>query len=364
MKRRSGLLTAVVASVTLSAGCEEPRPRDIPPVPVTAAVAERRAVPRTLEATGSVEPVATVSVQSQVTGVLQRVNFSEGQDIRAGQVLFEIDPRPYRARLEGAQAALARDVAQLGTVRENARRLAELGPDYATRQQIEQAEANANALAATVQADSAAVAEARLELQYATIRSPIAGRAGSLLVRPGNLVRANEGDPLVVINQLSPILVRFSLPATHLGDIRRYRPETLVVRARPAGGEESVGSLAFVDNAVDTTTGAILLKARFANKDGALWPGQFVTVSLQMEVDDAALVVPSRAVIAGQQGAYVFVVRSDQTTEVRNVRVARAAGDVTVLDGGLEPGERVVTDGQLRLTAGAKVEVKEAAQGT
>jgi multidrug efflux system membrane fusion protein len=363
MKRRP-LLIAPLLTSALSAGCEKPRPNDPPPVPVTAAVAERRAVPRSLQATGSVEPVATVAVQSQVTGVLQRVNFSEGQDIRAGQVLFEIDPRPYRARLEGARAALARDVAQLGTVRENARRLAELGPDYATRQQIEQAEANANALAATVQADSAAVAEARLELQYATIRSPISGRAGSLLVRPGNLVRASEGDSLVVINQLSPILVRFSLPATHLPDIRRYRPETLVVRARPAGGDESDGTLAFVDNAVDSATGTILLKGRFANKDGALWPGQFVTVALQMEIDQSALVVPSKAVIEGQQGAYVFVVKSDRTTVVGNVRVARAAGDMTVLDGGVEPGERVVTDGQLRLTAGVKVEVKEAAQGT
>ena len=167
-----------------------------------------------------------------------------------------------------------------------------------------------------------------------------------------------------MINQLSPILVRFSLPATHLPDIRRYRPETLVVRARPAGGDESDGTLAFVDNAVDSATGTILLKGRFANKDGALWPGQFVTVALQMEIDQGALVVPSKAVIEGQQGAYVFVVKSDRTTEVRNVRVARAAGDLTVLDGGLEPGEQVVTDGQLRLTAGVKVEVKGAARGT
>ncbi|MGH7515906.1 MAG: efflux RND transporter periplasmic adaptor subunit [Gemmatimonadales bacterium] len=363
MKRRLLSIEVVVVSV-LAAGCEKPRPKDPPPVPVTAALAERRAVPRTLQATGTVEPVATVAVQSQVTGVLQRVHFSEGQAIRAGQMLFEIDPRAYRARLDGAQAALARDVAQLVTVRENARRLEELGPDYATRQQIEQAQANAAALAATVQADSAAVASARLELQYATIRSPISGRAGSQLVRPGNLVRANQAEPLVVINQLSPILVRFSLPATHLADIQRYWAEALTVRARPASGEESQGTLAFVDNAVDTATGTILLKGRFDNEDGALWPGQFVTVTLQLEVDDGALVVPSTAVIEGQQGAYVFIVKPDHTTEVRNVRVARAAGDVTVLDGGVEPGERVVTDGQLRLTAGAKVEVKEAAEGT
>jgi multidrug efflux system membrane fusion protein len=364
MKRRPRWIFPLAILPALAAGCEKPRPKDPPPVPVTAALAERRAVPRNLQATGTVEPVATVAVQSQVTGVLQRVLFAEGQDVRAGQVLFEIDPRTDRAALEGAQAALARDLVQLANARENARRLAELGPDYATRQQIEQAQANADALAATVRADSAAIEAARLQLQYATIRSPIAGRAGSLLVRPGNLVRANQGDPLVVINQLSPILVRFSLPATHLADIRRYQPETLSVRARPAGGEESEGTLAFLDNAVDTSTGTILLKGRFENKNGALWPGQFVTVTLQLEVDDAALVVPSTAVIEGQQGAYVFVVKSDRTTEVRNVRVARAAGDVTVLDGGVEPGERVVTDGQLRLTAGAKVEIKEAPQGT
>ena len=364
MKRRSCWILSLALISAPILGCEKPQPKDPPPVPVTAAVAERRSVPRTLEATGSVEPVATVAIQSQVTGVLQRVLFTEGQDVRAGQVLFEIDPRTYRAALEGAQAALARDLSQVATARENARRLAELGPDYATRQQIEQAQANADALAATVRADSAAVESARLELQYATIRSPISGRAGSLLVRPGNLVRANEGDPLVVINQLSPILVRFSLPATHLADIRRYRPETLHVRARPAGGQDSAGSLAFVDNAVDTATGTILLKGRFDNRNGALWPGQFVAVTLQLEVDDGALVVPSKAVIEGQQGAYVFVDKAYRTTEVRNVRVARAAGDVTVLDGGVEPGERVVTDGQLRLTQGAKVEIKEAAQGT
>ncbi len=363
MKRRPRPILLVLLS-GFAAGCEKPRPQDPPPIPVTAALAERRAVPRVLQATGTVEPLATVAVQSQVTGLLQRVRFSEGQHVDRGQVLFEIDPRPYRAALEGAQAELARDLAQLVTVRENARRLTELGPDYATRQQIEQADANASALAATVRADSAAVDAARLELQYATIRSPIAGRTGSLLVRAGNLVRANEGDPLVVVNQLSPILVRFSLPATHLAEVRASRPESLIVRARPAGGEESEGTLAFVDNAVDTGTGTILLKGRFDNGDGALWPGQFVTVSLQLSVDDGALVVPSTAVVEGQQGAYVFVVKQDRTTEVRNVRVARAAGDVTVLDGGVEPGEQVVTDGQLRLTAGAKVEVKGPALGT
>ena len=364
MRRRPRWIVPAVAFVSLAAACEKPRPKDPPPVPVTAAIAERRAIPRTLQATGTVEPVATVAIQSQVTGVIDRVHFSEGQEIRAGQLLFQIDPRSYRATLQGAQAALARDVAQLANAREIARRLEELGPDYATRQQIDQAQANAAALAATVQADSAAIEQARLDLQFATIRSPISGRAGSLLVRRGNLVRANEGDPLVVINQLSPILVRFALPATHLPEIRRYRPETLVVRARADGGEETEGRLAFVDNAVDTTTGTILLKGRFANADRTLWPGQFVTVILQLDVDDGALVVPSTAVVEGQQGAYVFVVRADRTTEVRNVRVARTAGNFTVLDGGVEPGEQVVTDGQLRLTAGAKVEVKEAPQGT
>lgn len=352
---------ALLAALSAAAACGKARPREAPPVPVSAATVERRAVPFTIEAPGTVEPLQTVAVQAQVEGVLQRVDFREGDEVRQGQVLFEIDPRPYRAALAQAEAVLARDQAQLANARADVKRFEALvEKEYVTPQQFEQAKTTAAALEATVAADRAAVETARLNLQYATIRAPISGRAGVLLVRPGNLVRANGGTPLVVINQIRPILVRFAVPAPHLPEIQRYRARgPLPVRARPAGGgPESEGTLAFVDNAVDSATGTILLKAQFPNQDAALWPGEFVSVSLQLYVEPDALVVPTAAVLNGQQGAYVYVVKPDQTTEVRDVRVARPAGDVTVLAGGVEPGERVVTEGQLRLTAGAKVQIK------
>jgi multidrug efflux system membrane fusion protein len=351
---------ATAAALAGLVACQKPARREPPPVPVLAAAAERRAVPLTIEANGTVEPIETVVIESQVGGVLQRVGFKEGDEVRQGQVLFQIDPAPYRAALEQAQGMLARDEAQLVAAREDARRFdALVQKEYVTTQQAEQARAAAGALAATVQGDSAAAQSARINLQNATIRSPIAGKAGSLLVRPGNLVRANSGTPLVTINRIHPILVRFAVPATQLDQIRRYRGKPLVVHAIPAGGTTtSTGTLSFIDNAVDSTTGTLLLKGRFDNQDGVLWPGQFVKVALELYVQPDALVVPSTAVVAGQQGSYVFVVKADRTTEIRTVRVARPAGDVTVLEGGLEPGEQVVTEGQLRLTAGAKVMIK------
>ncbi len=361
-RSRFASIIVLGAAAAFGLGCSKPRPRDVPAVPVTAAPAERRAVPFTIEAPGAVEPLQTVSVQSQIGGVLERVNFREGDEVHEGQVLFEIDPRPYRAALAQATAVLARDQAQLESARADAGRFQALAEkEYVTKQQYEQSRANADALAATVAADQAAVETARLNLQYATIRAPITGRAGSLLVRAGNLVRQNSGTPLVIINQIEPILVRFPVPASYLGQIRRFRGKELAMRARPArDGPVSQGTLSFVDNAVDTATGTILLKGRFPNKDGALWPGEFVNVALELYVDQNALVVPSSAVISGQQGPYVFVVKSDQTTEVRNVRVARAADDLTVLQDGVEPGEQVVTEGQLRLTTGARVQIQPA----
>ncbi|HEX5387860.1 MAG TPA: efflux RND transporter periplasmic adaptor subunit [Gemmatimonadales bacterium] len=331
-------------------------------MPISAARVVRRAVPVTLEAPGVAEPLQTVAVQSQVEGVLQRVNFHEGDEVRAGQVLFVIDPRPYRAALDQAQAVLARDQAQLDNARADAKRFAALvAKEYVTPQQYEQTKTTAAALEATVAADKAAVETARLNLQYATIRAPITGRAGGLLVRPGNLVRANGDTPLVIINQIHPILVRFSVPATALPEIRRFQNKSLAVHARPTGdGPESAGTLTFVDNAVDTATGTILLKANFANANGALWPGEYVNVTLELYVEPDALVVPTSAVLSGQQGAYVFVVKPDRTTESRDVAVARAAGELTVLKSGVAPGDQVVTEGQLRLTPGAKVQIKPA----
>ena len=358
MKRLS--FVGLAACVALASACKKASHRELPPVPVLAATAERRAVPFTIEANGTAEPLETVAVESQVTGYLLRVGFKEGDEVRPGQVLFEIDPAPYRAALEQARAVLARDQAQLVAAQQDAERNEALAAkEYVTTQQAEQSRAAAAAQAASVKADEAAIESARINLENATIRSPIAGKAGGMLVKPGNLVRGGAAVTLVTVNRIHPILVRFAVPGTQLPLIQQYRKQTLTVTAQPAGAtSQARGALTFVDNAVDSTTGTVLLKASFANQDGALWPGQFVKASLQLYIEPDALVVPSSAVVSGQQGSYVFVVKPDRTTEIRDVRVSRPAGDLTVLAGGVEPGEQVVTEGQLRLTAGAKVQIK------
>jgi multidrug efflux system membrane fusion protein len=333
-------------------------------VPVTVGTAERRDVPFELAATGSVEPLQTVAVQPQIGGPIVRIAFREGQDVERGQVLFQIDPRPYQAALAQAEAFLARDRAQAANAEQEAKRYAELADrEYVTAQQYDQARTVSAAAAATFAGSQAAVEEAKLNLQYATIRAPISGRTGSLRVRAGNLVRVADAAPLVTINQIRPILVRFAVPAANLALIQRYRGEDLVVLAQPVGGgDSSEGQLTFVDNAVDTTTGTILLKGTFANTDGALWPGEFVNVRLRLYVERDALVVPATAVVTGQQGTFVFVVGGDSTAATKPVKLGRTAGDVAIVDGELSPGERVVTDGQLRLQQGSKVQIKSAAQ--
>src|SRR5438105_242891 len=333
-------------------------------VPVTVARAEQRASPVGIAATGTAEPRQTVSVQSQVTGVLTQVAFREGDDVAAGQVLFQIDPRPFQAALAQAQAMLARDQAQAQSAVLDAQRYAELvKQDYVTKSDYEAKRAAAEALQAAVRADSAAVANAQLNLEWATVRAPIAGRTGRLLVRAGNLVRANAADPLVVINQIRPILVRFAVPQKYLGDIQRYHQHQLPVFASPSQADTvfSEGVLTFVDNSVDTTTGTVLLKGEFPNRDNALWPGEFLTVRLQLYIDDKALVVPAQAVMTGQQGTYVFVLNQDGTARSQPVTVERPAGAYAVIAQGVRPGDEVVTDGQVRLVNGAPVEVKGSA---
>jgi membrane fusion protein, multidrug efflux system len=361
---------ALIGGLGLALGlaCSSKKPPSPPPVPVTVARVQRAAVPYDIDANGVVEPLQTVAVESQVGGTLTRVAFLEGDAVQAGQVLFQIDPRPFQAALAQAQAVLAKDKAQAEFAEQDVQRYAALvKQEYVTAQQFQQVRTNAAALRATLAADSAAVENARLNLQYTTIRAPITGRAGSLLVRQGNLVKANASEPLVVINQIRPILVRFAVPATRLPQIRQYSGNNLTVRARPLGGDgvandpsarPSAGVLSFIDNAVDTTTGTILLKGRFANDDGALWPGQFVNVALQLFVQRDAVVVPTPAVVQGQQGTYVFVVRPDATASMQPVTVDRAVGDITVIAKGLTPGQQVVTDGQIRLTNGSKIQVK------
>src|SRR5213594_4922851 len=357
--------TAVAAlSLVVATGCSRKGAGGPARIPVTVARAEQRAVPYEIIATGTVEPRQTVSVQSQVTGVLTQVAFREGDDVAAGQVLFQIDARPFQAALDQARAMLARDQAQAQSAVLDAQRYAELvKQDYVTKSDYEAKRAAAEALQAVVRADSAAVASAQLNLEWAAIRAPIAGRTGRLLVREGNLVRANAADPLVVINQIRPILVRFAVPQKHLADIQRYREHQLPVFVSPSQSDTmfSEGVLTFVDNNVDTTTGTVLLKGEFQNRDNVLWPGEFLNVRLQLYIDDKALLVPSQAVMTGQQGTYVFVLNQDGTARSQPVTVERAAGSYAVIAQGVAPGDEVVTDGQVRLVNGAPVEVKGSA---
>jgi len=328
---------------------------------VTVARAERRDMPRIVEATGTVEPIQTAAVAAQVDGILTRVEFREGDDVRTGQVLFQVDPQRFQAALQQAEGALARDQALATSAARDAARYRELAAkQFVTTQQLDQAVAASEGAMATVRADSAAVAQARLNLQYATIRAPISGRAGGILLREGNLVRAASGTPLVVINQMAPILVRFAVPATYLGDIRRQAGRAMPVTAAPVGDDVTteVGTLTFLDNAVDTLTGTVQLKARFPNRSGALWPGALVRVVLQLDVERGALVVPLTAVVNSQRGSVVYVVDSAGAAHIQPVTVERTGDSTAVLRAGIEAGDVVVTDGQLRLTEGALVQVK------
>lgn len=357
---------AVLAVLAAAAGCSRPAPKRAPPVPVTVATAVRGTVPHVITVNGVVEPMQTVAVESQVGGLLMRVAFAEGQEVRAGDVLFQIDPRPYAAALAQAQGILQRDQAQATNALRDAQRYRALvQKEYVTQSQADQASATAAAAGATVASDRAAVEKARLDLANSTIRAPISGRTGSLLVRTGNLVRANSTPPLVVINQIRPILVRFSLPQNQLPELQRYgagRP--LPVTATPSEGAVQApaeGTLAFINNAVDSATGTVLLKARFANPSASLWPGQFVTVRLQLFVQHDVVTVPATAVLTGQQGTYVFVVDATGHARMRPVVVGQTSDSLDVVARGLAAGERIVVDGQSRLTPGAQVVVKPAA---
>ncbi len=365
--RRSGCLVGCLV-LALVCGCSKDDPKakgaaGPPPVAVDAAITSREDVPVTVRAIGTVEPSKTVSVRARIGGELTRVAVTQGQEVRAGQLLFKIDARPYLAALQATEAGLARDAARAASARAEVERTAELiTKDYVTKQDFDNVRANAAALAATVAGDSAAVAAARLDVEYCTITAPIAGRIGDLLIHEGNLVKAND-VPLLVINQLAPIQVGFSVPEQQLGLIRRYMAEgSLEVRAvSPSdSGLVAVGELKFVDNAVDETTGTILLKAVFANEDRALWPGQFVNVSLALTVRREVVVAPSAAVQTGQQGDFVYVIKPDMAVEMRPVKTGPSLDHRIVIESGLDAGERVVTDGQLRLTPGAKVSIKGA----
>ncbi len=333
-----------------------------PAVPVTVAPVVQKPMPLQIRLIGAAEAYSTVAVHAQITGGLTSVNFVEGDDVKMGQVLFTLDRRPLEAALQQSQANLERDLAQAANAKAQATRYQDLAQrGIAAREQVDTITANATALEATVGADRAAVENAQVQLQYATITAPISGRTGVLMIHAGNLVRANDATPLVVINQVAPINVAFGIPESQLPDFKRYLAErSLLVEALSPNdtGPASNGRISFVDNAVDQTTGTIKIKGTFPNDDRQLWPGQFVNIMVTLTTDAAAIVVPTVAVQAGPQGQYVFVVKPDQTVDLRTVTVARTSGAETIIKDGLKKGETVITDGQIRLVPGSRISVK------
>jgi multidrug efflux system membrane fusion protein len=370
MDTRYCLLFGLIAATTILPACSASNAgaptggQGQPPVPVTVARVVQKEMPLDVTAVGTVEAYSTVAVRAQVTGEMKVVNFRQGDDVEAGQVLFELDQRPLEAALNQAEANLQRDTAQAANAQVIARRMDDLvEKGVGTREQRDTARTTAAALDAVVGANKAAVENARVQLQYATIRAPIAGRTGALMVHAGNLVRANDQTPLVVINQVTPIYVSFGIPEALLSDLRRYMAQReLEVQALPPNepGPPAVGRITFVDNQVDQTTGTIRIKATFPNSSRSLWPGQFVNVTIRLASDPKAIVVPSVAVQAGPEGQYVYVVKTDHTVEMRKITVKRTAGTETVLQDGVNPDETVVTDGQLRLVPGSRISVKGA----
>jgi multidrug efflux system membrane fusion protein len=336
-------------------------------VPVKTGDVLQQNIPVQVNAIGNVEAYSTVSIKAQVGGEVEGVYFQEGQDVKKNDLLFKIDPRPYEAALKQAEATLARDLAQAKNADEQAKRYEILvQKNYVSRDQYDQLRANADALAAAVEADKANVENSRLQLAYCTIRSPISGRAGTVLINAGNVVKASD-VAMTTINQIVPIYVTFSVPEQNLADIKKYMSKgELDVEAVVPGDEThpARGDLRFVDNAVDSTTGTIKLKGTFENRDKRLWPGQFVNVVLTLTLQRNAVVMPASAAQAGQQGQYVFVVKPDLTVESRSITVSRLYGEFVIVSQGVTPGEKVVTDGQLQLFPGAHVEVKgEQAKG-
>ena len=386
-----GGVLGLICFTFFSSACSNEKPQKpvSVPLPVTVSTATQKTLPVQLRAIGNVQARSTVTVKSKVGGELVRVHFTEGQDVKRGDLLFTIDPRSFEAALKEAEAKLERDLAQVQQAKANLERdlfraknaeddakryefLIERG--VVTRQQYEKMRADADALEATVRADRAAVENAeaavradraavenaKIQLGYCLIRSPMDGRTGSLLIHQGTIVKA-EDIHLLTILQIVPIYVSFSVPEQYLLDIKKFTAlGTLRVEAVVPMNEDRVekGAITFIDNTVDSSTGTIRLKGTFENRERRLWPGQFVNVALTLTTEPNVIVVPSHAIQTGQEGQYVFVVKQDMTVESRPVVVGRTVDRETVVQKGLHADEKVVIDGQLRLYPGARVEIK------
>ena len=356
------LLALAAAGCSDSKSAAEKKAAATPPAPVTVARAEHKTVPLTITAIGNVQPIESVAVKARIDGQIMTVHVRDGQDVRKGQLLFELDARSLEAQLKQLQAQEARDRALLANTRSLEQRYLELqGKGFISEEALTQARTGREAAEATVAADRAAVETARVQLSYTRMTAPIHGRVGRVHVTVGNTVQANADDPLVVINQVAPIYVSFAVPERFLAQIRSYNAQrALTVVARQEGGAAPPvsGKLTFIDNAVDPQTGTIRLHATFANADRQLWPGQFVTTTVTLAEQPNALVIPAQAIQNGPNGPYVFVVKEDQSADLRPVVVERTEGESAVIAKGLAAGETVVTTGQLRVTPGGKVSPK------
>lgn len=375
LRESSFVRRLAMALAALAVGCSSGRAADQPSpaeaVPVVVATVERKDVPEEVPAVGTVQARESVGLRARVAGTLQSVHFADGQEVSRGQLLFVIDPRPFQSALDGARARLARDQAQATyATREEARYRELFGRGLVSAELYQQARSNAASLRATLRSDRAAVRDARLQLAYCYLHSPLDGRIGRRQLDPGNLVRADT-DTLAVINRVRPIFVSFALPEQFLPEVRRrlaLRPLAVRATPRPRRGQQdamhaaeaSLGHLDFVDNAVDAATGTIALRATFPNTNERLWPGEFSDVMLVLGHQRDALVVPAQAVETGQQGSFVYLVKPDSTVERRAVRLGMRHGGEIVIAAGVAAGDRVVTDGQLRLVPGRRVDIRPA----
>lgn len=370
---RGSAVLVLVALVAVLVGCGKKDDSQTasagsrPAAPVVVAVAEQRDVPVQVTAIGNVEPYQTVQIRSQVNGQIQRIFFKEGEDVRKGQLLFQLDKRPFQADLEKAIGTLQRDEAQAANSRLQAERYNTLeAQGVASKEQADQVRAQAKADASAVYADKAAVDAAKVQLQYTDITAPIDARTGALLINVGNLVKANDTPFLVQLNQVTPIYGTFSIPEIQLDAVRKAAARNLKVMAYPKGQTNSPaeGKLTFIDNGVDTQTGTVKLKATFANKDRRLWPGEYVDVVLNLSTRRNAILVPTKAIQTGQQGLYVYVVTAQNTAESRAVETTGTYQGFTVVSEGVIAGEKVVVDGQLRVAPNAKVVVQGTLPGS
>ena len=357
------IISLVSCLLFLFSCSKSPKQKQMPPVPVVVTEPILKDVPVQITAIGNVEAFSSVTIKSRIEGQLIKANFKEGDEVKKGQLLFVIDPRPFEEAVRQAEANLLRDKAQLDFARADLERYDELvKEELVSRQQYEKIRTTYESLKATVKADQAILDNARLQLNYCYIYSPIDGKIGSLLVHPGNMIKANDTQ-IAVINQIVPILVRFSVPEQELFRIKKAMSQgSLKTEAFVKGIDENYsaeGKVVFIDNAVDLATGTVKLKAQFPNKDKMLWPGQFVNVVLTLEVKKNAFVIPYRALQTGQKGQYVWVVKEDKTAQMREVTPGLRFSDEVIIEKGLSQGEIVVVDGQLKLTPNAKVEIKK-----